>query len=158
MNKKIVNTNPKSYNGIDFKSTFEVSCYKKLESSGLEFQYEPEKVVLWTGIKPSCDVYLPKQKSGKYSKELYCNDTKMVNITYTPDFKVTAEGIVAYFDVKGFPNDRYPLKRKMFIKYLSELNDGNSYMFFEPHTVGHMNQAIELIKQLIDERKETTAH
>lgn len=41
--------------------------------------------------------------------------TKHLAITYSPDFKlVYPDGRIEVIDVKGFENDRFPLKRKMF--------------------------------------------
>ena len=37
---------------------------------------------------------------------------------------------------------------EMFLKHLEERNDGKKYMFFEPHNVRQMLQAIEIIKEL----------
>lgn len=55
------------------------------------------------------------------------NGVKYQPITYSPDFRVTVisgilKGRVTCYDVKGFENDRFPLKRKMFdARYKEEL-------------------------------------
>lgn len=143
-NKKIKNATSTNYNGINFRSRLEVSCYKKLETSGLSFNYESEKIVLWKGKKTDfVTVYLPdKNKNLVPIKTGY----KLRDITYTPDFKVIHKNYIIYFDVKGHINDTYPMKKKMFIQHLNNLK-GN-YMFFEPHSIKQMMQAIEIIKQL----------
>ena len=137
VNKRILGASPISYNNIKFKSRLECSCYKKLEHSGLDFLYEGEKIVLLEGFKPeNVTIYAP------------IRDRAIVNITYTPDFIVTKGIYKIYFDVKGKENDTYPIKKKMFLKYLEDRNDGMKYMFFEPHSVTQMIQAINIINQL----------
>lgn len=151
MNKKIQGAAEVQYNGIKFKSGLESSCYKKLEQSGLNFSYETETIELWKKAKVlNVVIYQPKQiKPGKYSKDIYKYENRSLrSITYTPDFIVCKDNYKIYFDVKGKENDVYPIKKKMFIKYLSTLNDGYTYMFFEPHSVKQMLQSIEIIKNL----------
>lgn len=149
-NKKIKGATLAEYNGIKFKSILECSCYKKLENSGFDFSYESEKITLWDGIKlQNTKVYAPKKiKAGKYDKFLELQTRALLNTTYTPDFIVTKGNYKIYFDVKGKENDIYPIKKKMFLKTLEERNDGINYIFFEPHNVRQMLQAIEIIKGL----------
>lgn len=152
-NKKIKGATSVEYNDFKFKSKLEFSCYRKLESSGLDFSYESEKIILWTGFKPEkITVYAPskiKGSLGKYEKDMKIQTRTLLNITYTPDFIVRKGKYVIYFDVKGKENDIYPLKKKMFLKTLENRNDNDmKYMFFEPHSVKQMLQAIEIIKKL----------
>ena len=149
-NKKIKGAKISEYNNIKFKSSLECSCYKKLELSGLEFSYESERIVLWKGVKPqSVKIYSPKKiKAGKYDRNLELQTRTLLNITYTPDFVINKNNYKIYFDVKGKENDVYPIKKKMFLKTLEERNDGINYLFFEPHNIRQMLQAIEIIKKL----------
>ena len=75
-------------------------------------------------------------------------EKKLLNVTYTPDFVVTKDKCKIYLDVKGMPNDTYPIKKKLFLKVLEERNDGYNYLFIEPHNIRQINQAIEIIKNL----------
>ena len=149
-NKKIKGAKISEYNNIKFKSSLECSCYKKLELSGLEFSYESERIVLWEGVKPqSVKIYSRKKiKAGKYDRNLELQTRTLLNITYTPDFVINKNNYKIYFDVKGKENDVYPIKKKMFLKTLEERNDGINYLFFEPHNIRQMLQAIEIIKKL----------
>ena len=149
-NKKIKGATSIEYNGIKFKSILECSCYKKLEAAGFDFSYESEKITLWDGVKlQNTLVYAPKKiKAGKYGKSLELQTRALLSTTYTPDFVVTKGNYKIYFDVKGKENDTYPIKKKMFLKTLEERNDGVRYIFFEPHNVRQMLQAIEIIKEL----------
>lgn len=149
-NKKIKGATSIEYNGIKFKSILECSCYKKLEATGFDFSYESEKITLWRGTKlQKTIVYAPKKiRAGKYGKFLELQTRALLNTAYTPDFIVNKGDYKIYFDVKGKENDTYPIKKKMFLKVLEERNDGIKYMFFEPHNIRQMLQAIEIIKEL----------
>ena len=149
-NKKIKGATSIEYNGIKFKSILECSCYKKLEAAKFDFSYESEKITLWEGVKlQNTLVYSPRKiKAGKYGKVLELQTRALLSTTYTPDFVVTKGNYKIYFDVKGKENDTYPIKKKMFLKNLEERDDGIQYLFFEPHNVRQMLQAIEIIKEL----------
>lgn len=148
-NKKVKNAVATFYNNINFKSRLEVSCYKKLEASGLSFSYESDTITLWEGEKmENIIVYDLKNKKDKVLTKRN-KGYKLQNVTYTPDFKVEYKNYIIYFDVKGHVNDVYPMKKKMFIQLLNNKNDKTiQYVFFEPHTVKQMVQAIEIIKKL----------
>ena len=148
-NKKIRNASPKEYNGIKFRSTLECSCYKKLEQSGLQFEYESESAVLMEGFYlENIVLYAPTRVKGKLSKTLDKQEGKIRAITYTPDFIVNTDTHIIYFDVKGKENDTYPLKKKMFLKQLEKLPTVKKIIFIEPHSVKQMVQAIDFIKKL----------
>jgi hypothetical protein len=148
-NKKIKGAKGVIFEGIKFKSRLEMTCYKKFKEAGLNFSYEPEKVILWEGFKPSSIVvYIPNKINGKLTKDLCIQNRSLINITYTPDFIVIKDDYKIYFDAKGKENDTYPIKRKMFLKYLENKKDGYKYMFFEPHSAKQMLDAIDIIKAL----------
>lgn len=151
-NKKIRGASQVTFDGITFKSKLELSCYKKLKESGLKFAYEPEKFILWNGFKPTFPIYAPKKLgNGKYGRLLELKSRSLLDITYTPDFIVYKDDYIIYFDVKGKENDTYPIKKKMFLYLLqndSILDDGRKFMFFEPHSVYQMVEAINKIKTL----------
>ena len=140
MNKKIKNATPFEYNGINFRSKTEVMAYKTLLEHGFEVAYEPTSYTVWEGFKPKFPFYRPKGKS----TDLKLDDTKVINITYTPDFIATYKDIPIIIEIKGFQNDTYPIKRKMFRKILENLNEG---FFFEIYTKKQLLQAIDIIKK-----------
>ena len=144
-NRRIKGAHSVEFDNIKFKSALECSCYKKLKESGLEFNYESERIIIWEGLKlKNTKLYLPN----KVYRILEEYNKKLLNITYTPDFIVIKDNYKIYFDVKGKENDIYPIKRKMFLKYLEEKQDNWIYIFFEPHNVKQMIQAIDYIKNL----------
>lgn len=150
LNKKIKGAKIVEYKNIKFRSKLELACYKKLEESGLEFSYETEKFILNKSFKPeNIIIYVPKKLGvGKYDKNLELSNKTILSITYTPDFIVVKDNYKIYFDVKGKENDTYPIKKKIFLKLLEEKNDDINYIFFEPHSVKQMLQAIEIINNL----------
>lgn len=148
-NKKILGASKHIYNNIEFKSKLEVDCYKLLIGSNLPFSYEGEKITILEGFKPTITIYAPtKIQKGMYSKDLLQVTSKVRDITFLPDFLIIKDNYRIYFDVKGMPNDTYPIKKKLFLKELERRNDGFKYMFFEPHSIYQMKQAIKIIQDL----------
>lgn len=145
MNKKIKNATPFEYAGITFRSKTEVMAYKILLENGFEVSYEPASYTLWEGFKPKFPFYKPNAKSG----ELKLDATKLIDITYTPDFVVCYKGVPAIIEVKGFQNDTYPIKRKMFRKLLESFKEG---FFFEIHNKKQLLQAIQIIKEYVNNK------
>ena len=101
--------------------------------------YEKKKYVLQEGVHYEAECHEPHKSKG------YINNTyKVRDITYTPDF-VDPNG-KWIIEVKGFANDVFPLKWKMFKKHLMELE--NPPVLYLPKNQGQVLQTIELIKQL----------
>lgn len=148
INRKIRNAKACTLDGHTFKSRLECACYSLLKQSGLEFTYEGEKFTLWKGIKlVKTLLFTPeRKKESEKKRKLHLQRGTLKDMTYTPDFIVTKGNVTIYFDVKGIPNDVYPIKKKMFLKYLEEHEE--KAVFFEPHNVGQMVEAIAYIKDL----------
>lgn len=144
-NKKIKNAKITEYDGIKFKSNTEVTIYKTLLQYGFEPYYEGSKYSIWKGFKPTVPFYIPDKKTGK----LKLNTTKIQDTTYTPDFIFIAPDnrTVIIFEVKGFQNDVYPLKEKMFRGYLEHIlkTMNQSTMFFKIKNKKQCLKAIEII-------------
>ena len=109
----------------------EITCYKHLKSLEINPQYEEEKFKLFNGFYPkNIKVYAKPLKGHKQTIHLI--ESKIRDIDYTPDFTIkNYKGYDIYIECKGFPNDRYPNVRKMFLKQL-ENNENNKIIFFEP--------------------------
>ena len=143
-NKKIKNATPKEYNGIKFKSLLEVMVYKTLLQEGFTPLYEPMKYIIWKGFKPEVPFYRPDKKGS-----LQLQNTKIIDITYTPDFVFVAPDnkTVVIIECKGFQNDVSPIKEKMFRGYLENvLKDENQpRLFFKIKNKKQCLEAIEII-------------
>ena len=112
-----INSKEIKIDGIVFKSNLEAYCYKELKKTGLEFKYEPVSFVLQKEHKMSAEVYKKTQKSPIYLVKTNSNRS----ISYTPDFVIYKDGVIVFIiETKGFANEQFALKVKMFYKYCSE--------------------------------------
>ena len=145
-NRKIKNATPTLYNGIQFKSKLEVSCYKTLIEHGLMPLYEQRTFTIWQGFRPSVPFYNRDRKT----KDICLDNHKLRDITYTPDFTLTHNGTLVILEIKGAFNDVFPIKRKLFRKHLETV--GNA-VYFEIHTKRELLNAIGIIKNLNNDNK-----
>lgn len=141
-NKKIKNASPLEYEGISFKSKLEKMAYQTLREQGLPVEYEPQKFIIWEGFKPTVPFYNKDLKT----RMLKLETKKIIDISYTPDFIVKYNSYMAILELKGFENNVYPLKKKIFRKWL-ETNIPKS-IYFEIYTKKQLLQAIDIIKNL----------
>lgn len=140
MNRKIKNAKEFFADGIKFKSKLEMKAYKILKENGLSPKYEAEKVVLFNGFKPSKTWYI----DGVPQVTKKGNNKKLIDWCYTPDFKIELNDHVAYFEIKGFPNDVYPYKRKLFLEYIDDIP--KTYFFEIKEVPDGLIKAIEIFK------------
>lgn len=139
-NHKIKNATPKEYNGIKFKSLQEVSIYKELLSAGFKPEYEKNTYIIWEGYKPSIPFYDLDLKT----KQLKLKQEKLRNITYTPDFVFEYKSVFVIIEVKGFENDVFPIKKKLFRRWLEE--NKQNCLFFEIRSKKQLLEAIKIIQ------------
>lgn len=97
-NKKVRNATPLEFNGIQFKSKLEVFCYESLQKNKIPAEYEEHKFQI---LEP-----------------FTYNDKKIRGMYFTPDF-VGDDFII---ECKGFMNDAFPLRWKIFKYYLYKNN------------------------------------
>ena len=152
-NKKIKNATPKEYDGIHFKSLLEVRIYKNLVTAGFHPKYEQFKCTVVDGLKPTVPFYA----TDKQTKDLKLHDEKIRSITYTSDFTFMYKDIFVVIEAKGQENDTYPLKKKLFRKWMEKwLPNG---IFFEIRTIKQLKQAIKIIedyeKSYVQNKKST---
>ncbi len=94
-NKKIKNATPMEYDSIAFKSKLEQFTYKAFKDASMILDYEPRSFELVPSF-----VFTGK---------------KIRPLTYTPDF-IHKDFII---ECKGFGNDSWPIREKLFKWYLS---------------------------------------
>ena len=104
MNKKVKNATPYEYEGIKFRSKLEQFTYELFKKSGIALDYE----AVTFELVPSF---------------IFCGK-KVRPMTYTPDF-MHKDFII---ECKGFGNDNWPIKEKLF-KWLLTRNNLN-YKFY----------------------------
>lgn len=141
-NKKIINASPLEYDGISFKSKLEKMAYQTLKEQGFPVLYEPKKFIIWEGFRPNVPFY----NKDASTRMLKMDSKKVIDISYTPDLMFEYNNHLIIIEMKGFENNTYPLKKKIFRKWL-ESNYPNS-IYFEIFTKKQLLQAINIIKNL----------
>lgn len=147
-NKKIKNATPYKEDGITFKSKLEASCYKRLKSLNIVPLYEQKSFNLIDSFKPPNFLKLLIGKLGDKTLSVY---TKLIRkASYTPDFTFEYKGHFVILEVKGFPNDSYPFKRKLFLSNLSinSYNINTPIIFIEVHSIKQLEAAINYLNNL----------
>lgn len=138
-NKKIRNAKESVFNGMTFRSKLEESLYKTLVAAGLEPDYELTKFVLMEGFKPTVPFY-NRSKSKVFKMDM----GKVRDITYTPDFTILYNDTLFIIEAKGIENDTFPLKKKLFRRFLESME--MPCVYFEVHTKKELLEVIEIIK------------
>src|SRR4030042_244646 len=139
INKKVRNATIISYNEITFKSKLELYCYKKLTELKIKFKYEEITFELIPSFVFENDSYeLYKKKGNRYFGPQRNN---IRGINYTPDF--VGNGWI--IETKGNPNDVFPVKWKLFKKYLT---DNNIHInLFMPRNQKQIDEIITVIHE-----------
>lgn len=137
--KKVRNAKSKEVDGIKFRSQLEAHCYRQLRDAGIQSDYEKKKYVLMEGFHYGNTSYEDNGKTGYQDKQKY----KVRDITYTPDF-VDPNGKWV-IECKGYANERFPLKWKMFKKLLMESDDPP--VLFVPR---NQKQNIETVQKILE--------
>lgn len=157
-NKKIRNATACNTGNITFKSQLERTVYNCLQQLGFNPQYEPETHILWDSFDPITPFY-DKESDTQQKKRLEEGDKekskilvlkkgKITGVRYTPDFYFRYGKLDVYIETKGFENDVFYIKKKMFRHYLDERFKvtGIHSIFFEVYSKKQLLQAIQIIK------------
>ena len=117
-NRRIKNATPYvAFDGTQMRSKLETRVYKWLYDLGFEPKYEPETFTCWKGPRPTVPFYdLSKSRHNQL------NMKKLVDMSYTPDFIFEYKGIKIIIEAKGFENDQFPIRKKLFRAYLETLD------------------------------------
>lgn len=116
---KVRNATPNEYNGIKFRSKLETYTYKKLKEANIMADYEMHRYELLPAFT--------------------FDNKKYRAITYLPDF--VGDNFV--IECKGYPNEAWPLREKLFRYYLYSNNIGVNF-----YIVHNQKEVDELIKKL----------
>jgi len=136
--RSMIKSKKSSYNGIDFQSLLEKRMYQMLHEAGVSVDYEKHSFTIFDAL-----VY-PQACYEGTAKKLYNKGSKVRPITYTPDF-VDPNG-KWIIETKGYANESFPLRWKMFKRHLKENN--LTYVLFMPRNRAQCLEVLELIKQL----------
>ncbi len=136
-----INSKRKEVDGINFRSLLEAFCYRKLKEAGISSDYEKHKYVLLEGFHYPESSYEDNGKTGYLDKK----KNKVRDITYTPDF-VDPKGRWV-IECKGYANERFPLKWKMFKALLMKQDDPP--VLFVPRNQAQCIKTVEAILELM---------
>ena len=134
------------YDSITFASGLEKHMYKALKDAGIEFKYEGytyELVPAFTFIN-SC---IERQSNSK-GDFINRGNKKVLNLKYTPDFV----GLDFIIETKGRANESFPLRWKLFKKWMHDNNDERT--LYKPQNQAECNETIRLILLERSQRQE----
>lgn len=117
---KVRNATPNEYDGIKFRSKLETYTYKKLKEANITADYEMHRYELLPAFT--------------------FNDKKYRPMTYLPDF-VGKDFII---ECKGYPNETWPLREKLFRYYL--YSNKLDIDFYVVHTQKEVDELIKKLK------------
>lgn len=126
-----------SYDGINFASGLERYMYMALKKAKIKAEYEGETFVLQEGFDFTSIAY-ERQANGK-GEFRDRGRKKILPIKYTPDF-VGKDFII---ECKGRANESFPLRYKMFKKWIQE-NRPNTTLY-KPQNQSECDQVIQAI-------------
>ena len=139
-----------------YHSKLEQTCARLLEEAGLNFRFETEKFNLIEPFTPALHFY--KSTPQGLKKQVKKNGTCMAMkaISYTPDFWYGDDKILIFIETKGYRNEIYPYKRKLFFRHMSayklcgrEEDRNIEIYFFEPSKAKEIRECIEIIKEIL---------
>ena len=126
-----------SFDGINFASGLEKYMYLALKQAKIHAVYEGTVFELQSGFFFNTDSY-ERQGNGK-GDMINRGQKKILNIKYTPDF-VSDSFII---ECKGRANESFPLRWKMFKKYVKEQIP--RVTLYKPQNQKECDKVVELI-------------
>lgn len=127
------------HDGINFASGLEKHMYIALKKARIKATYEGETFILVDGFMFESSSY-ERQANGKKDMADRGNK-KILPIKYTPDF-IGDDFII---ETKGRANESFPMRWKLFKKYVNENLTGIT--LYKPQNQKECDAVVELIKQ-----------
>jgi len=134
-----------TYDGITFASGLERYMYQALKKSKVESKYEPETFVLQKGFM--CDTQCYERQSNGKGDMVNRGEKKILPIKYTPDF--IGDGFV--IETKGRANESFPMRWKMFKKYINKTQ--LPVTLYKPQNHKECDKVVEIILNKIKQCK-----
>jgi hypothetical protein len=125
------------YDGITFASGLEKYMYKALKDADIEFKYEGYTFELVPAFM-FVNKCFERQSNGK-GDLINRGNKKVLNLKYTPDFV----GIDFIIETKGRANESFPLRWKLFKKWMYDNNDERT--LYKPQNQTECDKTIEII-------------
>ena len=134
-----------TFDGIQFASGLEKYMYLALKKAKIKSKYEGQTYILQESFNFNVDSF-ERQGNGK-GDMVNRGQKKILNIKYTPDF-VSDSFII---ECKGRANESFPLRWKMFKKYVKEQIP--RVTLYKPQNQKECDKVVELI---LTKRKQNT--
>ena len=152
-NRKIINATPAvASDGTEMKSKMEVRIYETLLSLGIKAKYEEEIFTYWEGIRPTVPFYDLETNHNKPTyRHLRKNMKKFVSMSYKPDFTFDYKGVKIIIEVKGWENDQFAIRKKLFRAYLETLKE--PVVYAEIFTKRQLLEFMEELTKVLPEIK-----
>jgi len=131
-----------SFKGIAYKSGLEKNMAMLLDAAGIPFEYESKTFEVLEGFKFDFDCY-ERQSNGK-GDMINRGRKKVQPIKYTPDF--IGEGFI--IETKGYANETFPLRWKMFKKMLTDKIGNRNHsplVIYKPQKISECEEVVKLI-------------
>jgi hypothetical protein len=123
--------------GITFASGLEKHMYKSLKEADIDVEYESITFELIPSFLFENDCI--ERQSNSKGEYINRGNKKVLNIKYTPDFI----GYDFIIETKGRANDSFPLRWKMFKKWMHDNNDKRT--LYKPQNQKEVDETVKLI-------------
>lgn len=143
-NRQITRSTKVSYKQYKFASKLELYMYKELEKAKIKTLYEGKTFSLVDGFNFENASY----EKTRVKKHLHDRGNKnILPIKYTPDFLDAQEPPRFIIECKGNPNEAFPIRWKLFKRYLMDKNIKAD--LFMPRNQKDCLEVIKIIKEKI---------
>jgi len=140
---KIKNATKVTQDGLTFRSKLELYTYNKLKENNIKFEYETKRFTLIDKFVYPKNSYESYKSKG--SKKFDKRSNNIRSMTYLPDFVNEKDKWI--IEVKGFANDSFPLRWKIF-KYITK---SNPYTLFLPSNAKEVDETIKILNNIKNE-------
>ena len=138
-NKKVRNATETIVEGIKYRSKLEAYAAKLFKENNITVEYEENIFILQEKFEFTGKIYEPHKIGNQ--KDFIEVSNNIRTITYKPDF--VNKDLKFIIEVKGYANDAFPIKWKMFKKIIK--NEG--YTLFLPSTQKQVKDTVRIIKE-----------
>ncbi len=143
-NRQITRSQKVKYKGVQFASKLEAYMYKLLCKEKIPVNYEGKTFSLVDGFSFTNASY-EKTRVKKYLHDR--GNKNVLPIKYTPDFLDIQDPPRFIIECKGNPNESFPIRWKLFKRYLIEKNIKSD--LFMPRNQKDCAEVVKIIKELI---------
>lgn len=144
-NKKVKNATLSILYDIKFKSKLEKGIYKFLKEKNIDVKYEPLKCTIWDSGKFTVPYFNKIGRKG-FMQVL----SKPIAIHYTPDFIFKYNGYEIFLEAKGFTNDVFPYKAKLFRQWLEDYSkkENKRVCYAVVYSIKNVSSLLEYLNNL----------